>query len=76
MHSDFCSPEGEGRVKRAVFLALLLVPFALFTVACGGDDDGGGSSGGNASGDVSFMVFGDPEEIAAYREVIAAYENA
>jgi multiple sugar transport system substrate-binding protein len=63
-------------MKRAVFLALLLVPFALFTAACGGDDDGGGSSGGNASGDVSFMVFGDPEEIAAYREVIAAYENA
>jgi multiple sugar transport system substrate-binding protein len=63
-------------MKRAVFLALLVVPFALFTAACGGDDDGGGSSGGNASGDVSFMVFGDPEEIAAFREVIAAYENA
>ena len=27
------------------------------------------------SGDVSFMVFGDPEEIQAYRDVIAAYEN-
>jgi multiple sugar transport system substrate-binding protein len=63
-------------MKRAVFLALLVVPFTLFTAACGGDDDGGGSSGGNASGDVSFMVFGDPEEIAAFREVIAAYENA
>jgi multiple sugar transport system substrate-binding protein len=52
---------------------MLLAPF---TAGCGGDDDGGSSSGGNASGDVSFMVFGDPEEIAAYREVIAAYENA
>jgi multiple sugar transport system substrate-binding protein len=60
-------------VKRAVFLFMLLAPF---TAGCGGDDDGGSSSGGNASGDVSFMVFGDPEEIAAYREVIAAYENA
>ena len=63
-------------MKGGVFLALLLVPFALFTAACGGDDDGGGGSGGNASGEVSFLVFGDPEEIAAYREVIAAYENA
>jgi multiple sugar transport system substrate-binding protein len=41
---------------------------------CGGDD-GGNGGGGDASGDVSFMVFGDPEEIQAYRDVIAAYEN-
>jgi multiple sugar transport system substrate-binding protein len=59
-------------VKRAVLLVLL----ATLAAGCGGDDDGGSSSGGNASGDVSFLVFGDPEEIAAYREVIAAYENA
>jgi multiple sugar transport system substrate-binding protein len=59
-------------VKRALLLVLL----ALFAAGCGGDDDGGGSSGGQASGDVNFLVFGDPEEIAAYREVIAAYENA
>lgn len=59
-------------MKRAVLLVLL----ATLAAGCGGDDDGGSSSGGNASGDVSFLVFGDPEEIAAYREVIAAYENA
>jgi multiple sugar transport system substrate-binding protein len=40
---------------------------------CGGDD--GGSSGADLSGDVDFMVFGDPEEIQAFRNVIGAYEN-
>ncbi len=47
----------------------------LLVGGCGGDsgDEGGG---GKVSGDVSFMVFGDPEEIQAYRDVIAAYENA
>ena len=33
------------------------------------------AAAGDVSGDVSFMVFGDPEEIQAYRDVIAAYEN-
>ena len=48
---------------------------ALFLLAgCGGDGNGGGA-GGKVSGDLNFMVFGDPEEIQAYRDVIAAYEN-
>ena len=39
-------------VKRAAWLILLLFPFALFAVACGGDgDDDGGSSGDNGSSD-------------------------
>jgi multiple sugar transport system substrate-binding protein len=51
---------------------VLLCVLAL--AGCGGDSGGNGDSG-ELSGDVSFMVFGDPEEIQAYRNVIAAYEN-
>jgi multiple sugar transport system substrate-binding protein len=52
----------------------IIVLCALAMAGCGGD--GGGSKGeGKESGEVSFMVFGDPEEIQAYRDVIAAYEN-
>jgi multiple sugar transport system substrate-binding protein len=57
-------------MKRGILLLLLC---ALVLAGCGGDD--GGSGGGDVSGEVSFMVFGDPEEIQAYRDVIAAYEN-
>ena len=53
--------------------ALLLVVVLLLTAACGGD--GGTDGGDEVSGEVTFMVFGDPEEIQAYREVIAAYEQ-
>ncbi len=46
---------------------------ALLLVGCGGED--GSRSGGKVSGEVDFMVFGDPEEIQAYRDVIGAFEN-
>jgi len=46
---------------------------ALVLAGCGGE--GASKDDGNPSGEVSFMVFGDPEEIQAYRDVIAAYEN-
>jgi multiple sugar transport system substrate-binding protein len=46
---------------------------ALVLAGCAGE--GSSRSGGDLSGEVSFMVFGDPEEIQAYRDVIAAYEN-
>jgi multiple sugar transport system substrate-binding protein len=58
-------------MKRGVLLTLLCV---LALAGCGGDD-GGNGGGGGLSGDVSFMVFGDPEEIQAFRNVIGAYEN-
>jgi multiple sugar transport system substrate-binding protein len=51
----------------------LLFVVVLLAAACGGD--GGTAGGGEVSGEVTFMVFGDPEEIQAYREVIAAYEQ-
>jgi multiple sugar transport system substrate-binding protein len=58
-------------MKRGILLTLLCV---LALAGCGGDD-GGNGGGGDLSGDVSFMVFGDPEEIQAFRNVIGAYEN-
>jgi multiple sugar transport system substrate-binding protein len=52
-----------------------IVLCALAMAGCGGDGGGASKSEGKKSGEVSFMVFGDPEEIQAYRDVIAAYEN-
>jgi len=46
---------------------------AVLLVGCGGE--GGSTGGGKVSGEISFMVFGDPEEIQAYRDVIGAFEN-
>jgi multiple sugar transport system substrate-binding protein len=57
-------------VKRALLFAVFAV---LLAAGCGGDE--GGNEGGKVSGDVNFMVFGDPEEIQAYRDVIAEYKN-
>jgi multiple sugar transport system substrate-binding protein len=34
---------------------------------------GGGSGGGGTSGEISFLVFGEPEEIKAFRSVITAF---
>ena len=45
---------------------IFLVVVAITAAGCGG-------SGGK--GPVSFLVFGDPEELKAYRNVIAAYEE-
>ena len=52
----------------------IIVLCALAMAGCGGES-GASKSEGKESGEVSFMVFGDPEEIQAYRDVIAAYEN-
>lgn len=51
----------------AAVVALVLAAAALLA-ACGG-------SRGAAAGDVSLQVFGDAEELAAYRELVAAYER-
>ena len=56
-----------GPVRRALG-ALLLLGLA----ACGGSAAGGGGAG-RADSSVSFLVFGDPEELAAYRAVAEAY---
>ena len=46
-------------------LALLAIVVAAVVAGCGGDSDGEAS--------IRFLVFGDPEEIDAFREVIDAY---
>lgn len=51
-----------------------LVCAALVVVAgCGSDDDGAGAGGAGAT--VRFQVFGDADELAAYRQLVKAYER-
>jgi multiple sugar transport system substrate-binding protein len=50
-----------------VVCALLVLPVAS---ACGGDSDESGS------GSISFLVFGDPPEINAYRTLISSFKEA
>ena len=54
------------RIAAAVF-AIAVLPVAS---GCGGDSEGG------SSGSISFLVFGDPPEINAYRTLITAFEKA
>jgi multiple sugar transport system substrate-binding protein len=59
---------GGETVKRALVLAALALTIGA---ACGEDD----KRGGELSGDVSFMVFGDPDEIQGFRDMISAYKG-
>jgi multiple sugar transport system substrate-binding protein len=52
-------------------LRALAVVLLLLAVGCGGGD-----SSGEGSGSVSFLVFGDPPEINAYRTLIRSFEEA
>jgi multiple sugar transport system substrate-binding protein len=52
------------RTLAAAFAALVLLG------ACGG-----GAAGGGESGEISFLVFGEPEEIKAFRNVITAFKE-
>jgi multiple sugar transport system substrate-binding protein len=52
-------------------LAICLL--AATVAACGGD--GGDSGGEDLSGEVSFLVFGEPEELNAFRDVASAFEK-
>ncbi|MDQ3991510.1 MAG: sugar ABC transporter substrate-binding protein [Actinomycetota bacterium] len=55
-------------MARALIAAVLLVGAA----ACGGT----GSAPGGRTGEVTFMVFGDPEELRAYRALAEAFHEA
>ena len=45
---------------------------ALLGLSCGGDD---GSSGPKRGSSIQFLVFGEPEELKAYRNVITAFKE-
>jgi multiple sugar transport system substrate-binding protein len=49
--------------------ALLIVLATLVLAGCGGSGEG------ESSGPVRFLVFGDPEELQAYRTLLDAYEE-
>jgi multiple sugar transport system substrate-binding protein len=51
-------------MTRSIQFLLVLIFAALLVVACGGDTE-----------DVSFMVFGDPAELAAYEALVAEFET-
>ena len=55
--------------------ALLAIIVGGVLAGCGGSDDDGGSAEGSQNATVTFQVFGDAEELAAYREVVEAYER-
>ena len=58
---------------RSVTLAAVFVGLVLLgACACGGGDDAGS---GEAVGDIDFLVFGEPEELKAYRNVITAFKQ-
>jgi multiple sugar transport system substrate-binding protein len=59
-------------MARALIAAVIAL--ALLAAACGGSGDGGDGADGRA-GSVQFLVFGEPEELKAYRSVIAAFER-
>ena len=52
--------------RATLALAALL---ARLVAACGG------GGGGSASGDIRFLVFGEPEELRAYRNIVREFGN-
>src|SRR5688500_232797 len=60
-------PPMRGRSRT---LAAALAVLSLVVAGCGGD-----GSGSAESGEISFLVFGEPEEIKAFRNVITAFKE-
>jgi multiple sugar transport system substrate-binding protein len=58
--------------RRSLTFVAMLLAALLLLAGCGGSDD---DQDGQENASVSFQVFGDAEELAAYREVVAAYER-
>lgn len=56
-------------MHRSLLTALLAAALALLSGGCGGSDDQGGG------GSISFLTFGDPPELAAYRTLIREFER-
>jgi multiple sugar transport system substrate-binding protein len=57
--------------RRLLAMALLVGALA----ACGGDDNEASGGGGDLSGEVSFLVFGEPEELKAFRGVVTGFRE-
>jgi len=55
--------------------ALALAAFALVAAACPKPGPPPSPSPGELSGEVSFMVFGDPEELQSFRDAIDAFRD-
>ena len=62
----------QRRGRRTAILLAAVTTLGL--VACGADD--GGGAGQPGSGPVQLLVFGAPEELEAYRTLVAAYEES
>ncbi len=64
-------------MARPIFITRALLATGLLVAAlaaCGGD--GGDSGTENVSGNVSFLVFGEPEELKAFRGVVDAFRQS
>jgi multiple sugar transport system substrate-binding protein len=59
-------------MSRSILVTCMLLVVGLLA-ACGGDD--GDSGAGEVSGEVSFLVFGEPEELKAFRGVVSAFKK-
>jgi multiple sugar transport system substrate-binding protein len=59
----------RGRIAVSAAACILLA--AVAAAGCGGSDSGGDEQ---LSGSISFLAFGEPEELKAFREVVAAYK--
>ena len=60
-------------MARKVIAALLAVS-AIAVTACGGDDDES-AGGGDANAKITFQLFGDAEELEAYRQLVSDYKR-
>jgi multiple sugar transport system substrate-binding protein len=66
-----------GRARRSVMVTVLAL--ALVLAACGGNEGGSagrssGQSDADVSGRVSLLVFGTPEELQAFRNLVTAFK--
>ena len=59
--------------RRTPILTTLVVALAGFAAGCGGEEKTGND--GEVSGTVRLFAFGDPEELQAFKNVIAAFEQ-
>ncbi|MGH7425487.1 MAG: sugar ABC transporter substrate-binding protein, partial [Candidatus Methylomirabilales bacterium] len=56
-------------------LVTLLLSATAVTAACTGTTSSEQSTGRGVSGELSFLVFGEPEELKAYRNVIRSFRS-